>query len=91
MKIQKKFVFFCLFFFFWGEGSGWGVAFVKIQKKMGGGGLGQGGGRVGGNQGGWEQRSEACVKIQKKLGGGVEKKTKKKKKKEKKKCVRSGI
>ena len=48
---------------------------MKIQKKkkfwVGGiGGLGQG--RVGGGgQGGWEQRSEACVKIQKKnLGGG---------------------
>ena len=39
---------------------------------MGGGGSGQGGDRVGGGQGGWEQRSEACVKIQKKklfLGG----------------------
>ena len=35
-----------------------------MKKKMGGGGFGQGGGRVGG------QRSEACVKIQKKLGGG---------------------
>ena len=23
-----------------------------------------------GGQGGWEQRSEACVKIQKKIGGG---------------------
>ena len=37
------------------------------------GGLGQGEGRVGGvRQGGWEQRSEACVKIQKKkkFGGG---------------------
>ena len=34
--------------------------------------MGQGGGRVGGGQGGWEQRSEACLKIQKKnLGGGV--------------------
>ena len=28
------------------------------------------GGRVGGGQGGWEQRSEAYVKIQKKLWGG---------------------
>ena len=29
-----------------------------------------GGGGVGlGGQGGWEQRSEACVKIQKKMGG----------------------
>ena len=39
----------------------------------GGGGMGacvRGGGRVGRGQGGWEQRSEACVKIQKrKLGG----------------------
>ena len=34
--------------------------------RFGGGGVGLGGG-----QGGWEQRSEACVKIQKrKLGGG---------------------
>ena len=35
-------------------------------------GLGSGGGGVGlgGGQGGWEQRSEACVKIQKKWGGG---------------------
>ena len=47
---------------------------MKIKKKKfffgggGGGGLGQGG-RVGG-QGAWEQRSEACVKIQKKMGGG---------------------
>ena len=34
----------------------------------------QGGGawvRGVGCQGGWEQRSEACVKIQKKMGGGV--------------------
>ena len=41
---------------------------MKIQKKIifwgGGGGLGQGGGRVGG------QRSEACVKIQRKNWGG---------------------
>ena len=41
---------------------------------MGGGGgrvrWGGGGGRVGG-QGGWERRSEACVKIQKKWGVGV--------------------
>ena len=47
---------------------------MKIQKKkffLGGGcgGLGQGG-RVWGGQGGWEQRSEACVKIQKKNWGG---------------------
>ena len=64
-----------------GSGRGWGVrlggqgewrseAFMKIQKKIffffwGGGGLGQGGVWLGG-QGGWEQRSEACVKIQKK-------------------------
>ena len=42
-------------------------AFVKIG---GGWGSGQGGGGVGlGGQGGWEQRSEACVKIQKKNGG----------------------
>ena len=33
------------------------------------GGLGQVG--LGGGQGGWEQRSEACVKIQKKNWGGV--------------------
>ena len=26
---------------------------------------------LGGGQGGWEQRSEACVKNQKKWGGGV--------------------
>ena len=42
---------------------------MKIQKKNWGvgGGLGQGGGgRVWGGQGGWKQRSEACVKIQKK-------------------------
>ena len=43
---------------------------MKIQKKKifffwGGGGVG---GRVRG-QGGWERRSEACVKIQKKIGG----------------------
>ena len=43
----------------------------------GGGGLGQGGSGWGGGQGGWEQRSEACVKIQKKIfffwgGGGVQ-------------------
>ena len=31
--------------------------------------LGEGGGRVGG-QGGWEQRIEVFVKIQKKFGGG---------------------
>ena len=38
---------------------------MKIQKKDWGGGWGLGsGGRVGGSQGGWEQRSEACVKIQ---------------------------
>ena len=49
---------------------------MKIKKKnLGGGGVGawvRGGGRVGGSQGGWEQRSEACVKIQKKnfFGGG---------------------
>ena len=61
-------------------------AFVKILKNiyfffLGGWGLGSGGGWVGGGggQGGWEQRSEDCVKIQKKnwggggfgLGGGV--------------------
>ena len=51
---------------------------MKIQKKMGGGGDG---GSGWGGQGGSEQRSEACVKIQKKnffwggrgglgLGGG---------------------
>ena len=48
---------------------------MKIQKKIffleGGGGLGQGGGVGLGGQGGWEQRSEACVKIQKKKNGGV--------------------
>ena len=55
---------------------------MKIQKKTfggGGGGLGSGGGGVSGWEGqvGWEQRSEACVKIQKKkfrgksrVGGG---------------------
>ena len=56
---------------------------MKIQKKIlrgRGSGQGGGGGRVG--QGGWEQRSEAFVKIQKKFfffffgggggGGGVE-------------------
>ena len=48
---------------------------MKIQKKIffggGGWGLGSGGGGVGlGGQGGWEQRSEACVKIQKKIWGG---------------------
>ena len=56
---------------------------MKIQKKniffLGGGGIrvdvnGEGGGVGawvrGGGQGGWEQRSEACVKIQKKNWGG---------------------
>ena len=49
---------------------------MKIQKKnffWGGWGLGCGGDWFGGgSQGGWEQRSEACVKIQKNknLGGG---------------------
>ena len=49
---------------------------MKIQKNLGGGvGAWVRGGRVGGvgGQGGWEQRSEACVKIQKKKknwGGG---------------------
>ena len=47
-------------FFFWGGG---------------GGGVGSGGGVGLGGQGGWERRSEACVKIQKKnwgvgVGGG---------------------
>ena len=46
---------------------------MKIHKKKincgaGGGGVGLGGGV---RQGGWEQRSEACVKIQKKNWGGV--------------------
>ena len=79
-------------FFFWGGGGGaWGrvgggegqggcelrsEAFMKIQKKMGGGVGSGGGGGVGGGgvQGGCEWRSEAFVKIQKKkkkLGGGV--------------------
>ena len=40
--------------------------FVKIQKKIGG-----GGGWVGGGQGGCERRYEVFVKIQKKkMGGG---------------------
>ena len=48
---------------------------MKIQKKnlWGGRGLGSGGGVVWGGvrQGGWEQRSKACVKIQKlKIWGG---------------------
>ena len=46
---------------------------MKIQKKnfFWGGGSGSGSGGVGlGGQGGWERRSEACVKIQKKIGGG---------------------
>ena len=49
---------------------------MKIKRKFGGGGLGQGGGggRVEGGQGGWERRIEAFVKIQKKIyffwGGG---------------------
>ena len=51
---------------------------MKIQKKIKkkkffwGGGRVRGGGDFGlGGQGGWERRSEACVKIQKKkLGGG---------------------
>ena len=48
---------------------------MKIQKKnffLGGGGWGLGSRGVGGGQGGWEQRSEACLKIQKKkkFGGG---------------------
>ena len=49
---------------------------VNGEVKLFFGGVGawvRGGGRVGGGQGGWEQRSEACVKIQKKvffLGGG---------------------
>ena len=55
-----------------------GEAFVKIQKKtffFRGGVWSGGGGRVGGGQGGWEQRIEAFVKIQKKFffffwGGG---------------------
>ena len=43
---------------------------MKIQKQIGGGGgLGQGVGL--GGWVGWEQRSEACVKIQKKMGGRV--------------------
>ena len=47
-------------------------AFVKIQKKMGGGRVGLGGGGVwSGGQGGCEQRSEVFVKIQKKKWGGV--------------------
>ena len=46
-------------------------AFVKIQTFFFGGvGLGSGGIGLGG-QGGWEQRSEACVKIKKKNRGGV--------------------
>ena len=51
---------------------------MKIQKKIyfffggGGWGLGSGGGVGLGGQGEWEQRSEACVKIQKKIGGGEE-------------------
>ena len=51
------------------------LAFVKIQKKKnffgGGGQVGSGGaGRVGGGQGGWEQRIETFVKIQKNIWGG---------------------
>ena len=48
---------------------------MKIPKKilfifLGGGGWGLGSGGVGlEGQGEWEQRSEACVKIQKKIGG----------------------
>ena len=42
-------------FFFWGVG-----AWVREGVGLGG----------GGGQGGWEQRSEACVKIQKKNWGG---------------------
>ena len=54
-------------------GSGWGgqggcerriVVFVKIQKKIGGGGSG-GRGQVGGRQGGCDRRIEVFVKIQK--------------------------
>ena len=43
---------------------------MKIQKKkfFGEGGGGSGGVGLGG-QGGWERRSEACVKIQKKIRG----------------------
>ena len=47
---------------------------MKIKKKnffWGGLGVGSGGGVWLGGQGGWERRSEACVKIQKKKGGGV--------------------
>ena len=50
-------------------------AFVKIQKKIGGGGVRSGWGvwsrwGGGGGQGGCEQRSEAFVKIEKKNWGG---------------------
>ena len=44
--------------------------FVKIQKEIGGGGVGSGG-RVWGGQGRCERRSEVIVKIQKNWGGGV--------------------
>ena len=48
------------------DGCEWrSEAFVKIHFFFifwGGGGLGSVGGRVGRGQGGWEQRSEACVK-----------------------------
>ena len=52
---------------------------MKIPKKIyifsGGGGVGSGGGRVGGCQGGWERRIEAFVKIPKNNffwgGGGI--------------------
>ena len=61
-------------------GSGWGwrgqggcelrsEAFVKIQKKIRGGGRVGGGVGLGGGQGGCEWRSEAFVKIQKKKFG----------------------
>ena len=50
------------------------VKLCENSKKnffLGGWGLGQGGGGVGlGGQGGWERKSEACVKIQKKKIGG---------------------
>ena len=69
MKIQKKNI-----FFFFGGGLGWGGGvrvdvnqelkfFGKFKKKNGGGGLG-------GGQGGCESRIEVFWKIQKKNGGG---------------------
>ena len=50
------------------------VSFCENSKKKMGGGEGARAwvrGEGWGCQGGWEQRSEACVKIQKKMGGGV--------------------